>query len=512
MRWKSLGTGSILVLASVALADDVALPRSTPEQQGISSVAITEFLDAADQSIDQLHSFMLVRHGHVVAEAWWKPYDPDTPHVLFSLSKSFTSTAVGLAVAEGKLSLYDPVLKFFPMEAPAEPSANLKAMRVVDLLRMNTGQQTEPALWRPTSDNASVSWVRQFLAHPVPFKPGTHFVYNSAASYMLSAIVQKVTGQTMLEYLKPRLFNPLGFRDPIWLASPQGITNGGFGLLARTEEIARFGQMYLQKGRFGSRSILPESWVEAATSLQTSNGSNPLSDWDQGYGYQFWRCRHNAFRGDGAFGQYCIVMPEKNAVIVMTGGVANMQAPLNLVWSKLLPAMGSAPLPNNDAAVQQLRQRATTLTVRLPQGKETSPIAKTISGKTYRVGENDRGLTAIRFDFAAHPPTLTVETKAGGNVTTAFGLGRWVLNPSGFTNGMDKLVGVPEKPHIAAAAAWASDDELILKLVATQTPFASTLRVKLSDNRLTMESSHNVGFGPTAQKPITGEMAIGPGN
>lgn len=499
---------SLLVVAPGLFADETTLPRSTPERQGISSAAVREFLDIADQSIDQLHSFMLVRHGHVVAEAWWRPFDPDTPHVLFSLTKSFTSTAVGLAVTEGRLSIHDPVLKFFPQEAPQDPSANLRAMRISDLLRMNTGQQTEPALWRPANETNSDSWARRFLAHPVPFKPGTHFLYNSAGSHMLSAIVQKVTGQRMADYLKPRLLDPLGFKDPIWLTSPEGETLGGFGLLARTEEIARFGQMYLQKGRFGSRQILPESWVLAATSLQTSNGSNPDSDWDQGYGYQFWRCRHQGYRGDGAFGQYCIVLPEKDAVIVMTGGLANMQAPLNLVWSRLLPAMQSAPLPDDETAYRQLRDKAAELTVRLPAGQPKSTWAKIVTGKTYQLADNDRGIATMTFDFNSDPPVLTVQTRDGQKLQTHFGFGRWIVNEIGYSNGIDKLLGVPEKPKVAAAAAWVNDQQLALKLVATQTPFASTMRIHFTEDRLSIESAFNVGFGPTAQRPLTGNRAM----
>src|SRR5262245_26309306 len=234
---KSLFLVALFVLAAspCAAAD---LPRSSPEAQGVSSSAVLAFVRAADKDLDALHSFMLVRHGHVVAEGWWTPYATDSPHMLFSLSKSFTSTAVGLAVAEGKLSIDDPVLQFFPDEAPAEPSANLKAMRLSDLLRMNTGHQTEP----PRRPNES--WAKTFLAHPVPFKPGTHFLYNTSATYMLSAAVQKATGQTVLDFLKPRLFEPLGIERPTWEVSPQGITTGGYGLSVRTEDIAKFGQLY----------------------------------------------------------------------------------------------------------------------------------------------------------------------------------------------------------------------------------------------------------------------------
>jgi len=207
-----------------------ALPRSTPEQQGISSSAILAFVQAADTSEDMMNSFMLVRHGHVVAEGWWAPYDSKTPHMFYSLSKSFTSTAVGLAIAEGKLSLDDEVLKFFPEDAPADPSANLRSMRVRDLLRMSAGHQTEAPLWAwQGGSGPGERLTKMFLAHPVPFKPGTHFLYNSPATYMLSAIVQKVTGATVLDYLKPRLLDPLGFENPTWLTSPQGVSLGAFG-------------------------------------------------------------------------------------------------------------------------------------------------------------------------------------------------------------------------------------------------------------------------------------------
>lgn len=308
---------SIIVLVGLASATCIAadLPRSTPEAQGVSSPAVLEFVAATDKSIDSLHSVMIVRHGKVVAEGWWAPYRPETRHQLYSLSKSFTSTAVGMAVADGKLNLDDEVMKLFPGDAPANPSANLKAMRISDLLRMNTGHQAEPPR------KANEVWTKTFLAHPVPFKPGSHFQYNTSATYMLSAAVQKATGQTLLAYLKPKLFDPLGIENPTWEMSPQGISTGGYGLSVRTEDIAKFGQLYLQKGKWQGKQLVPAAWVEEATARQTSNGSNPKSDWDQGYGYQFWRSRHGAYRGDGAFDQYCIVLPEQDAVIAITAGL-----------------------------------------------------------------------------------------------------------------------------------------------------------------------------------------------
>src|SRR6266568_4009247 len=344
-----------IFLAGIAYAHaiNMPLPRSTPEVQGISSEAIRDFFVATDK-INTLHSFMLVRHGHVIAEAWWKPEAADKPHVLWSLSKSFNSTAVGLAIAEGKLSLDDPVLKFFPNDAPADPSDNLKAMTVRDLLTMTCGHETEP---KAVGGGPS---VKTFLAHPVPHKPGTHFQYNTMGSYTLSAIVTKVTGQTTLEFLKPRLFEPLGIEQPEWASSPEGNSLGGYGLKLCTEDIAKFGQLYLQKGKWNGKQLVPEKWVQQATSKQVSNDGESHSkigiDWVQGYGFQFWRCTHNSFRGDGANGQLCVVIPDKDVVIAITADTGNFQGEMNAIWDKLYPAFQAEALPDDSAGQEKLKQ------------------------------------------------------------------------------------------------------------------------------------------------------------
>ncbi len=349
---------AILLAATHSSSAASPLPRSTPEAQGVSSAGIREFVETADKTVDTMHSFMLVRHGQVVAECWWKPEAAEKPHVLYSLSKSFTSTAVGLAVAEGKLSIDDPVLKFFPEDAPEQPSDKLKAMRVRDLLTMSSGHQTEAKF----SDETP--WVRAFLAQPVEHKPGTHFLYNTPGTYTLSAIVQKVSGQTVLDYLRPRLFEPLGIEGPEWSASPQGVSTGGWGLFLKTEDIAKFGQLYLQKGQWNVKQLVPVAWIEQATSKQVSNGSDPAKDWDQGYGFQFWRCRHGGYRGDGAFGQFCIVLPERDAVVAITADTKDMQGELNVVWDKLLPAFQKQPLPENADEQTRLKTTLDNLAVR----------------------------------------------------------------------------------------------------------------------------------------------------
>jgi CubicO group peptidase (beta-lactamase class C family) len=330
------------------------LPLATPESQGVSSKAIADYIEAADKQVNTMHSVMVVRHGKVIAEAWWKPEAPDTTHVLASLSKSFTSTAVGLAISEGKLSLDDHLLKFFPNDAPAEPSDNLKAVTVRDLLTMTGGHDTEPRAARGGPS------VKTFLAHPFVHKPGTHFQYNTMGTYTLSAIVTKVTGQTVLDYLKPRLFTPLGIEDETWDASSEGNSLGDYGLKLFTEDIAKFGQLYLQKGKWNGKQLVPEQWVEQATSKQVPNDQESHAkmggDWTQGYCFQFWRCTHNAFRGDGAAGQFCVVIPDKDTVIAITAQTNDMQKELNVVWDKLYPALGTKALPEDQAGQERLKE------------------------------------------------------------------------------------------------------------------------------------------------------------
>lgn len=477
----------IAVTNSVCLAD--GLPRSSPEAQGVSSGGILSFVEAADRDIDSLHSFMLVRHGHVAAEAWWAPYEPSAPHMLYSLSKSFTSTAVGLAVAEGKLSINDEVLKFFPEEAPPEPSKNLEAMRVSDLLRMSTGQENEPPR------NADLPWTKSFLQQPVPFKPGTHFLYNTSATYMLSAIVQKATGETVLDFLKPRLFEPLGIERPRWEESPQGVTAGGYGLSIRTEDIARFGQLFLQKGKWRGEQLVPESWIEAATARQTSNGSNPDSDWDQGYGYQFWRSRHGAFRGDGAFGQFCIVLPEQDAVIAITSGVRDMQSVLNLVWDKLLPAIKPSPLAVDEEAAGKLQQALKKLVLRVPA---ESGVPLQSSGKRFVFPENDHKLEAIALESGDKQDGMTLVMRIGGvEQRIACGRGAW-------SKGRISWNSFPEQPA-AASGAWTADDTYTAKICFYETPFIVTLRLRFSGGDVQFHSETNVGFGPNKAAELTGK-------
>jgi len=485
------------ILASPTKAD---LPRSTPEAQGISSAAILDFINAADSQVDTMNSFLLVRHGHIVSEAYWSPYDAQTPHVLYSLTKSFTSTAVGLAQSEGKLSIDTTLISIFPDDAPANPSANLQAMRLRDLLRMSSGQHAEDvAKVEPWPDD---HWRRDFLALPVAHKPGTHFYYNSPGSYMLSAAVQKAVGQTIHDYLTPRIFEPLGIHDPLWKKSPEGVSIGSYGLNLRTQEIARFGQLYLQKGQWEGRQLVPANWVEQATSVQTSNGSDPTSDWEQGYGFQFWRCRHGFFRADGAFGQFCIVMPQYDAVVAITSGSRNMQAVMNLVWDRIVPALQANALAANDASDRALTDRVSKLSIHLMAPVDATPASGNV-GKVYQLGANVLHVETISV-ASSDANGSVLELQAQGK-TEKISLGRDAWKLGEVQPGLLDLryLGIPDT-KIAGQGQWTAPDTFAAKIVFYQTPIYMLLELKFANGKVTVKTSYNASFSKTPEPDITG--------
>ena len=327
-------------LHAQTMTDSKSLPRATLDER-FSAAAAESFLNAMQEKKFDLHSVMILKEGKVVYERWFGDDAPGKNHVMWSVSKTWTTIAVGFAIAEGKLTVEDKVISFFPNDLPDEVSENLATLRVKDLLTMSVGHDNDPT---NTTRNAQGSWEKLFLAYPIPHKPGTKFVYNSLATYMLSSIVRKTTGENLIDYLKPRLFEPLGIEGARWDSNPAGTNLGGWGLYVKTEDMAKLGQLLLQKGNWDGKQLLLEAWVEEATTLKILQDPNvdlakSNSDWNQGYCYQMWRCRHNGFRADGMNGQFIVVLPEQQAVVALTANIGNMQAELNLVWEYLLPSL-----------------------------------------------------------------------------------------------------------------------------------------------------------------------------
>lgn len=464
------------------------LPRGLPGANGVNAAKLLDFVKAVESANLNLHSVMVLRHGKVVAEGWWAPYAPELKHTLYSLSKSFTSTAVGMAVAEGKLTVDDKVISFFKDDLPATVSENLAAMRVKDLLTMSTGHDTEPTGKMRTDGNTN--WPKAFLAHPVEHKPGTHFVYNSGATYMLSAIVQKLTGQPVLTYLKPRLFAPLGIEGADWEVDPKGVNVGGWGLRVKTEDIAKFGQLYLQKGVWNGKRLLPEAWINDATRYEVMSAGGKRkaeeNDWLQGYGYQFWRCRHDAYRGDGAYGQYCIVMPKQDAVIAITSETGDMQAVLDAVWDHILPAMDGA----GSADAKPLTQKLSQLAVPLPVQEGRSSLASTISGQTYAFADNSLKAQSASLTFGKDGVIFKLHDDRGDHQVLC-GINRWATSDSTFSAMPLKLVETPvpgeTKTRVAGTGGWQDANTFVMTWRFIETAHYETVTCQFgADNTLSV--------------------------
>ncbi len=498
---KQLGFGAAGLGLVSSLPDCLAaapvfgpkLPRSTPEAQGVSSEAILAFLDAIAASQHEFHSFMMVRRGRVIAEGWWSPYRPDLTHMLYSLSKSFTSTAIGFAVTEGRLKVTDPVISFFPNDLPAEAGGYLPALQVKHLLTMSVGhtEDSTPAITKEEN------WVKAFLALPIAHEPGSTFLYNSGATYMLSAIIQKVTGQRVLAYLTPRLFKQLNIQGMTWETCPRGINTGGWGLKVPTEALAKFGQFYLQKGVWNGKQLLPAAWIEEATTFkiqQPAGAGKDLaeekknSEWHQGYCYQFWRCRHNAYRGDGAFGQYCIVLPDQDAVIAITSETADMAGEMNLIWDHLLPAMQENPLPADEKAQSRLKNTLASLALLPPKAQATSPVARSVSGKMFKLESNSLGVQTVVFGFKRQTCVFTLKDDKGVHPLTC-GQEAWVQGETDMPGTPPKLTVGPLAPvsKVAASGTWKDNQTFQMTWHFYETPHHDTVTCRFEADKVTVQ-------------------------
>ena len=507
-----VGLGVLPALGGISqywnLGDAMGFPRSTPESQGVSTESIRKFLAAANASGISWHSFMLLRHGNVVAEGWWKPYEPAFIHSLYSLSKSFTSTAIGLLVMEGKLDIHAKVTSFFAADLPANVPENLQQMTVRHLLTMNTGHAEDTM---PKMRAGHDSWVRTYLAQPVDFAPGTHFLYNTGNTYMLGAIVHQLTGETLENYLRPRLFEPLGITGYDWETSPQGLNTAGYGLRVHTEDIAKLGQLYLQKGNWKGTSILPASWVEEATSKQTDSQVNN-GDWSEGYGYQFWRCTHGFYRGDGAFGQFCIVMPEHDAVLAVTGQSPDMQKSLNIIWEHLPQGMQAGILPENSGDQAALKKELASLVLPVVTGSKTSTGSSHYHKKKWAVEANDLHVKSVEFTFSGKSCLLFV-TSEDKTAALEFGWEEWLLNRPREMYIFRAGDMVPKPTRIAGTATWINEHTLQLNVRFVEAIFGDVLTCVFGEDGLTVTFLNSVAETALKKtvdprKPLTGRAGV----
>lgn len=448
------------------------LPESLPEEVGIPSAAISGFINRLQAQRLPMHSMMIIRHGRVAAEGYWKPFTKAFKHRMYSVSKSFVALAIGLLEAEGKLSLSDRVVDFFPDKLPESGVHPYTAqMTVRDLLMMASGHASTCYKRCDEPD-----WLRAFFIVPPTHLPGTVFSYDTSATVTLTAIIEKLSGASFLDYMRPHALDAIGFSADAYCLTtpaqldnrPDGVSHGGSAVICTTRDLAKVALLVMRQGRWGDRQLLPAAFVQAAVSRQidTSNQSAPtLVDDRQGYGYQIWRLRNNGFCFKGMGGQLAICLPDQDLLVVTTGDTQSIagggyQVVFDAVWEELMPHLQDEALIVNEVNADQLRQTLDGLTLLLPEGDTDSPMRTHIDKQRYTFDANLLGLRALSLQFHDHKVTLELE-KTDGNHRFCFGFGHTL--PQIFPMyGYDCL----------ASAAWSDPHQLQLEVMVVDEVFA----------------------------------------
>ena len=456
----------LLALLPLLLAAQTGdLPRSTPAAEGISTQAVINMMDSMMALPEcDIHHVMVVRHGKVVAELHPTPFRAEDSHTLYSASKTFTSLAVGIAIDENLLRLDDRVITFFPDKRTNRVSDNMAEMTVRDLLMMASGVKPD---W--TMRNNSTDWVKDWLAKPVDDKPGSLFQYDSMCTFMLSAIVQRVTGYTMLEYLQKKLFNPMHITVADWETSPDGINTGGWGLRVQAETMAKLGLLLLNKGNWNGEQLVSADYVTAACSRLIDGGAKetvPATDGNQGYGYQVWQSKWpGSYRADGAMGQYTVVVPQEDLVVVILGMKLYGHEELACIWNQLMPGLKTEPLKPENKLQKKLENLCANASLQLPKGKRTNKKTDAFMGRQLQLDANRFKLKSIEVDRNM----LTLDSEDGTHETFAMGYRTWNYSPmTGFPyysiNSINRMQGFKHGFEAAAAYAWTSPTTLEVRV------------------------------------------------
>lgn len=434
--------------------------------------AFTHAVDRFEQELPELHSIAVCRHGREIAHCYRAPYGPEYVHMLNSLSKSYTSVGALFAMQDGLISPDDPVTRFFP---ECETCENMKKMKVRHLLNMSSGHSPQNADFVFRFQDG----VSAFLTSDVATEPGGAFNYNTGATYMVSAIVKRVTGLPVYEYLKPRLFDKIGVSGIRWESDANGIPHGGVGLYVHTGDILKLGQFLLQKGVWNGERLLDECWIEQATSRQISNGSGSGSDWAMGYGWQFWRCQpEDVYRGDGAFGQLCVVLPRQDAVIAVTAGLGDMQKELDILW-EMLPA---------------LEEENESETFVLERGIATAPAGASLNsrylGRRYQLIDNALGLKSVTL---ASPNELVFTRKDGFVYRVLAGEETWVANDTGLKEDQTFPFHIMLLRKVGASCGAVDADTAVFKLCGLESAYIQTIRLAFAGDRLALTFEQTCG-------------------
>ena len=475
------------------------LPRSTPEQEGVHSLAIKGLLDAihADEAA-MAHEIMILRNGKVIAEANWAPYDSRYPHQLYSLSKSITATAIGMLVDEGLLDIDERLCDIFLDKAPESETHPAQKMTVRMLLNMSTGTYFNEA-----GSAMGTDWERDFLHAPVKFEPGSSFDYNSMNTYMLAAIVRRKTGETLTDYLCPRLYEPLGIDSHYWETCPNGTEKGGWGLSLTPESVAKVGQLYLNRGvwktLFGEKRLLSEAWIEQATRPQIDT---PRGEITFGYGHQIWMtAREGAFLFNGAFGQYMLALPELNVIVVLFSGTSRLFANGGVLddVNAAFEGVGEAALPRDPRAADALETTISALSARFRaplynlerRSVPLEELAARLIGRVYSFETNIGGfmpfiLQSVHNNFTTGLQQLVFSRAESGALAIEMVEGehkhRFTLVENGYTAATITQRGDVFEARNSVQTEISESGELSLNIVShfIETPFTRLVRITLT--------------------------------
>ena len=442
-------------------------PRCTPESCGISSSLLKEVMQELDR-MEYMKSIIILRKGKIIAESYWAPYGPETPTALWSLSKSFTSCAIGVARREKRLELDDKLIDFFPEYRSCVTDEKMFDVTLRDLLTMRSGhgQCAFNHAWLDTAGD----WVRGFLSSPLPHKPGTYFAYNSLGTYMLSAVIRRVTGENLRDYLMPRLFLPLEIQPGPWDSCPAGTNYGGFGLHLKPMDLAKFTQLILDRGIWQGRQILPADYLDEALKPHADNSMNEHPDWRCGYGYQFWCSRHG-FRGDGACGQYAVILPEKEMAIAVNGSMSEMGRTLDLFWEKLLPGIQDQALEENNAALSELESFCRSAAI--PPAPVTTKVE--MKTRTFEFLPNAAKIEGGTLSFDADKCVLALKTPRGVEKIKA-GFGK-------FEKSFAQLQDF-RPHHFGACASWKDEKSLEIRVLHLDGTFRDTWLITFEEGKM----------------------------
>lgn len=448
----------------------------SPEEVGIPSWAILRFLDRIEEERIALHGFLVIRHGKVAAEGYWPPFSAERLHRMYSVSKSMVSLAVRLMVDEGRLSLSDHIAAFFPDKLPERVHPYIEQSTVRDLLMMAT----------PHSENAYTrydrDWVKTFFHKEPSHLPGTVFAYDTATTVVLTAIVERLSGMPFLEYMRPRLLDPVGFSPSAWcVKTPEGGSWGGSGVLCALRDMACIALVCLNGGRWNGKQLISEEYVCAATSRQIDNSQ---FHGEQGYGYQIWRTLYNGFAFVGMGSQLAVCLPDKDLVFACIGDTQGQGATgvgiYAALWQEVYPALSDACLPEQPEDTARLRNRLASLAFAVPVGGYSSPIAGVVSGKWYTMNPNPMGITETRFLFN-DDGGIWEYVNTQGMKRLAFGFGTYAAGKFPQEGYFGEQIGTASSDlyDCQVSAAWAEKNKLNLIIYITDI-YLGTLRVTVT--------------------------------